>query len=170
MRVCMHSRADAMQPQVVGSDVYVVIVDVIISFRRLRPLTHTRAPTPTPTPIPTPRAHTHSHTHTQAQRRAHIACIDSCCGARCIGRQRRPCTNRCKIIVLRNAQKHIVVSQPYVVFGEMFEKSKILYTPSTHPTTPRRLSRARNEETGTHSSTTKRRSSRTDLRVVLYCY
>jgi len=168
MRVCMHSRADAMQPQVVCSDVYVRGRNYFVSSSASTyPHPHTNTDTDTTTDTNT--ACTDTLTSAKTRARAHIACIDSCCGVRCIER-RRPCTDRCKIIVLRNAQKHIVVSQPYGVFGEMFEKTKILYTLSPIPTTSRRLSHARNEETGTHSSTTKRCWSRTGLRAVLNCY
>lgn len=56
MRVCMHSRADAMQPQVVCSDVYVVRGRnyFVSSSASTNPHPHTDTDTDT---------NTHTHTH-----------------------------------------------------------------------------------------------------------
>jgi len=113
--------------------------------------------------------YTNRHTHTKTRARAHIACIDSRYSVRCIGR-RWPCTNRCRIIVLRNAQKHIVVSQPYGVFGEMFEKRKY-HTPSPHSQRHfadffARIMKRREPTVDEKTAL----DQRTELRVALYCY
>lgn len=109
----MHSRTNAMQPQVVCSVMFMFADVIIISFSRQS----TDPPTRPPIHRHLDRKHTHTKTVDCARARISRVLIRvAACGASDDGLVREPLS---KIIVLRNAQQHIPYRDDFVeVFAE----------------------------------------------------